>query len=473
MYFKQLYDKLIKFKNDSKNSKLFSSLNRFLDSFLVLLGVALLTFLIVRVNFQIKEVNLFGISIGLFCSFIILFFSNIRKYLFVAGFLFLLFLIFFPIQSIFPSLKVSSGNFLEILWKLIIFPLLWIFAILSYLLRSTFTKSKILLSVLGFFVLVGLALFSTTKIPPNLLYKESKIILKKPIIIKAGDPLADLRLNPSIHPEALKREEARLGLDKPLYRQFLLWLDGILVRGDFGLTQQGEPVLDAIKSPLINTLILNIFVLFFTWILAVPAGVLAAINRGNWVDRLLLTFSSLSITTPAFLLTIFILSFAVKCGMNKVGGLTSVDFDDLSLFGKILDFLGHLMLPVAIMTFVSLGGLIRQMRGNLLDVFNEDFIKAARARGIPENKVLWGHALQNAVNPLITLLGFEFAALVSGAALTEMILAYPGIGALTLEAAKRLDINLIMFTLLIGTVMLMMGNALADLLLRKIDPRTR
>ena len=113
------------------------------------------------------------------------------------------------------------------------------------------------------------------------------------------------------------------------------------------------------------------------------------------------------------------------------------------------------------------------MRGNLLDILNEDYIKAARARGIPEHVILWNNALQNAINPLITLLGFEFAALVSGAALTEMILAYPGIGALTLEAAKRLDINLIMFNLLLGTIMLMLGNAFADWLLNKIDPRTK
>ncbi|MDX1919796.1 MAG: ABC transporter permease [Candidatus Caenarcaniphilales bacterium] len=473
MITKQLQDKLNEFKNNPKNSKYFNLLNRFLDSLLVLFGVALLTFLIVRIDVQVSEIRLFGILVFVFVSLIVAYFRLLQNNIYFLGILFLFAIIFWPIQSIFPSLKVSSGNPLEIFWKLFLFPLSWIFLLLAYTLRSYFTKSKILLSILGFCVLLGLGVWGVGKLPPPILKKEAKYVFKKPITIKAGDPLADLRLNPSIHPEALKREEARLGLDKPLYKQFLLWLDGILVRWDFGLTQQGEPVVDAIKKPLINTLILNIFVLVFTWILAVPAGMIAAINRGNWIDRLLLTFSSLSITTPAFLLTIFVLSFAVKFGMGKVGGLTSVDFDTLSLPAKILDFIGHLMLPVAIMTFVSLGGLIRQMRGNLLDVFNEDFIKSARARGIPENKILWGHAFQNAVNPLITLLGFEFAALVSGAALTEMILAYPGIGALTLEAAKKLDINLIMFNLLIGTIMLMLGNALADLLLRKVDPRTR
>ena len=113
------------------------------------------------------------------------------------------------------------------------------------------------------------------------------------------------------------------------------------------------------------------------------------------------------------------------------------------------------------------------MRANFLDTLNEDYIKSARARGISENSIFWNHALQNSINPLITLLGFEFASLVSGAALTEMILAYPGIGALTLEAARKLDINLIMFNLLLGTVMLMFGSFLSDYLLSRIDPRTK
>jgi peptide/nickel transport system permease protein len=456
----ELIDSFRKFLNKS---------SRFLDSFAVLMGVSTLTFLIVRLNISIKEIKPLIPSLLAAFVLLILFIKQIRHKLFYFG-IAASFVIVCSFFKVFPSLLEAPQSLLEASWKYLFLPIIWVTVISLYAIRSYLSKPKLYLNIAGFFFL----LFLANALLVSSLEKTSfnKVIkFKTPITLKAGDPLADLRLNPSVLPEALKREEARLGLDKPMWQQYMLWLDGIIVRGDFGLTQQGEPVFNAIKQPLRNTLLLNILVLLFTWLLGVPLGVLAGINKNNFADKLILTFSSLSITTPAFLLTIFILALAVKLGVGEVGGLTSVKFDQLNFFQKIWDIASHLFLPVAILTFVSLGGLIRQMRGNLLDVLNEDYIKAARARGISENKIFWGHALQNAINPLITLLGFEFASLVSGAALTEMILAYPGIGALTLEAAKRLDINLIMFNLLLGTIMLMLGNAFADWLLRKIDPR--
>jgi peptide/nickel transport system permease protein len=466
---------MTKIKEQSANSfllKNFSNLGRFMDSFAVLVGVSTITFLIVRLNLTINKIEPLILGLLAVIGVLALSFSQIRRKLFWLGVLAASILAFYPVGNIFPSFKEPSATFLEGAWKSFVFPLIWFLIIAAYALRSWFSRSKILLSCLGFVFLLIMgqdalgATLAKTKFNPKLNFKP-------PIILKSGDPLADLRLNPSVKPEALKREEARLGLDKPLWRQYLLWLDGIFARADFGLTQQGEPVIDTIRAPLFNTILLNIFVLLFTWLIGVPLGVFAGIKSGKFLDKLILTFSSLSITMPAFLLTIFALAFAINMGIGQVGGLTSVYFSELSPFQKVVDVASHLMLPVAILTFISLGGLIRQMRGNLLDVLNEDYIKAARARGIPERKIFWGHALQNAINPLITLLGFEFAALISGAALTEMILAYPGIGAMTLEAAKRLDINLIMFNLLLGTVMLMLGNAMSDWLLSKVDPRVR
>lgn len=395
-------------------------------------------------------------------------FKFIREKLHIFGCIAVICLLFTPAWKIFPSLKEASNHLWGNFWHIFLFPLVWAVFLLIYSLRSFASREKALLSSIGFLCLLILSGFCFNKIP-----NTQTIKLETPIVLKAGDPLADLKLNPSIRPEALVREEKRLGLDKSLWRQYLLWLDGVLVRGDLGLTQQGEPVINAVKAPLFNTIMLNIFVLLFTWFIGVPLGVLAGVNRENIGDKIILAFSSLSLTTPAFLLTIFLLAIAAKIGIGGVGGLTSTNFNDLNPFQQILDIGNHLLLPVCILTFVSLGGLIRQMRGNLLDTLNEDYIKAARARGIPENIIFWRHALQNAINPLVTLLGFEFASLVSGAALTEMILAYPGIGALTLEAARRMDINLIMFNLLLGTIMLMLGNLLADWLLLKVDPRVR
>ncbi len=444
-------------------------ISRFLDSCLILLAVSLLTFLIIRLDLNLKVVEIGNLVFLILITFGVLLFPQARNKLFYLGLGFALFLLFMPLSHWFPSLLEQNSNFFFLAWKILLSFIIWPVLIILYTLKSYLSKDKLLLSFLGFLVLISFSWQISEKIK---FINQAEIKLDKPIILKTGDPLADLRLNPSIHPEALQREEKRLGLKEPLFKQFLLWLDGIFVKFDFGLTQQGESVLKAIAQPLKNTLILNILVLFFTWLISIPLGVLAAIHKNKWPDLSILNFSSISLMTPAFLLTIFILAFALKIGFGKIGGLTSANFTELNILQKFFDIILHLILPVIILTFVSVGGLIRQMRANFLDTLNEDYIKSARARGISEHSIFWNHALQNSINPLISLLGFEFASLVSGAALTEMILAYPGIGALTLEAARKLDINLIMFNLLLGTVMLMFGSFLSDYLLKKIDPRT-
>ena len=397
----------------------------------------------------------------------VFFVRKFRNNLWLLGVLGLFLPILF-VRIIFPSVFPSVFS----LWKSFLFPVLFCSVIFIYGLRSFVSEKKILLKALGLFFILGYSCFAVSKIPQKV-YSPLILKLEKPIILKAGDPLVDLRMNPAISEELLKREEKRLGLDQPVWKQFTLWFNGVLLDADFGVTQQGESVLRAIKAPLFNTIILNIFVLIFSWFISIILGVISAIKKNTFSDKIILTFSSLSLTVPSFLLGIFTLGIALNLGIKSIGGMTSVNFSELSLFGKFLDVLFHLFLPVLVLTFISVGMLIRQMRGNMLDVLNEDYIKAARAHGLPESFVFWRHAFPNAINPLITILGFEFAALVSGAALTEMIFGYPGIGALTLEAAQKMDVNLMMFNLLLGTSMLLIGNLMSDLLLNKLDPRTR
>ena len=143
----------------------------------------------------------------------------------------------------------------------------------------------------------------------------------------------------------------------------------------------------------------------------------------------------------------------------------------MNIFEKMFDIMHHLFLPTLVLTTISLAGLSRQMRANLLDVLDSDYVKFARAKGLSESKVIVKHALRNAVNPLVTLLGFEFAGLLSGAALTEYVFQYPGLGRLILEAVLKSDINLVMASLMIGSFMLILGNILADILLKLTDPR--
>ncbi len=284
------------------------------------------------------------------------------------------------------------------------------------------------------------------------------------------DPLAELKLNPSITQETLDYEALRLGLDKPVIVQYGLWLKSF-VKGDLGYCTTGEKVSDKLLERIPNTLLLTGFVIFFTWTVGIPLGIVAALNWRKPLDRILTILSSIGMAIPSFFFALLLLIFAVKTGWFPTGGLTSFNFSEMNWFQKIIDILHHLILPVVVLFTISISGLQRQMRGNLLDVLQSDYVKFARAKGLSENKVIYKHALRNAINPMVTLLGFEFASLLSGAALTEYVFQYPGLGRLILEAVMKSDINLVMASLMIGTIMLVLGNLLADILLKIVDPR--
>ena len=286
------------------------------------------------------------------------------------------------------------------------------------------------------------------------------------------DPLAELRLNPSVSQETLQKETQRLGLDKPIIVQYGKWAKSF-IKGDLGVTSNGEQVSTKLKERIPNTLLLTTIVILLTWLVGIPLGVIAALHWKTPLDRLMTVLTSVGMAIPSFFFAVLLLIFAVKTGWFPVGGLTSSDFLEKSLWGQIWDVTHHLILPVTVLFTISLAGLQRQMRGNLLDVLDSDYVKFARAKGLSEFTVIYKHALRNAINPMITLLGFEFAGLLSGAALTEYVFQYPGLGRLILEAVMRSDINLVMASLMMGAIMLILGNLIADILLIITDPRIR
>ncbi len=286
------------------------------------------------------------------------------------------------------------------------------------------------------------------------------------------DPLAELKLNPSVSPATVEKEKQRLGLDKPIIIQYGKWAYSF-ARGDLGVTSTGEKVSQKLKERIPNTLLLTSIVIFLTWIVGVPLGIIAAINWKTPFDRLLTVLTSIGMAIPSFFFAVLLLIFAVKTGWFPIGGLTSPSFSEMTFGAKFLDITHHLILPVLVLFTISLAGLQRQMRANMLDVLDSDYVKFARAKGLPEFTVIYKHALRNAINPMITLLGFEFAGLLSGAALTEYVFQYPGLGRLILEAVMKSDINLVMASLMMGAVMLVLGNLIADILLIITDPRIR
>lgn len=286
------------------------------------------------------------------------------------------------------------------------------------------------------------------------------------------DPLAELKLNPSISPVTVEKERQRLGLDKPIIVQYGKWAISF-VKGDLGVTSNGERVSQKLKERIPNTLLLTTIVIFLTWLVGVPLGIIAAVKWKTPFDRILTVLTSIGMAIPSFFFAVLLLMFAVKTGWFPIGGLTSPNFADMNIFHKFLDISYHLVLPVFVLFTISLAGLQRQMRANMLDVLDSDYVKFARAKGIPEFTVIYKHALRNAINPMITLLGFEFAGLLSGAALTEYVFQYPGLGRLILEAVLKSDINLVMASLMMGAIMLILGNLIADILLIITDPRIR
>ena len=286
------------------------------------------------------------------------------------------------------------------------------------------------------------------------------------------DPLAELKLNPSISPVTGQKEKERLGLDNPIIVQYGKWAASF-VKGDLGVTSDGEKVSTKLAQRIPNTLLLTTIVILLTWFVGIPLGIIAAVNRRTPFDRILTVLTSIGMAIPSFFFAVLLLLFAVKTGWFPIGGLTSANFADLNFCGKFWDITHHLFLPVIVLFTGSLASLQRQMRANMLDVLDSDYIKFARAKGLSNNMVIYKHALRNAINPMITLLGFEFAGLLSGAALTEYVFQYPGLGRLILEAVMKSDINLVMASLMMGAIMLVTGNLIADILLIITDPRIR
>lgn len=287
-----------------------------------------------------------------------------------------------------------------------------------------------------------------------------------------GNYLDNLKADPQISLERLQELERQFGLDKSPVEQYFRWLWQIIRYGNFGTSfVYQRSVASLLWERVPATLLLSFSSILLTWGLAIPLGIWAAVTQDRWSDRLLRVISYVGQGFPSFITALLLLFLAQSTPLFPVGGMTSLFYDDLPWWGKVLDIGWHLILPTIALTLTSFAGLQRLMRGNLLDVLRQNYIQTARAKGLPESRVIYVHALRNAVNPLITLLGFEFASLLSGAFIAEFFFNWPGLGRLILQAVTAQDIYVVMASLMMGAVMLIVGNLLADLLLKWADPR--
>jgi peptide/nickel transport system permease protein len=293
------------------------------------------------------------------------------------------------------------------------------------------------------------------------------------IQLSPGDFLAEVRENPVISQHTVDEMRHNFGLDQPLYVQYGKWLWRI-VHLDFGYSFAFQvPVMWLIGSRLVNTLILNIAALTIAWLVAIPIGIRAATRQYSTTDNALSLVSYLGISTPTFFSGLVLLFLAFKTRWLPIGGMTSLDFELLPWYEQALDLARHLVIPAGVLGFLAAAGLMRQMRGNLLEVLRQDYVRTARAKGVPERPVIYRHAVRNAINPLITIFGFEIGNLLSGAAILETVVNWPGLGRLILESLTRKDLYVVMGSLVIGGTTLVLGNLVADVLLALADPRIR
>lgn len=288
-----------------------------------------------------------------------------------------------------------------------------------------------------------------------------------------GDYFDSLRLNPKVAPETLDAMRARYGLGDPLPVRYVRWL-GSMARGELGFSvQYGSPVATLLLQRARNTLLLTVTATVIAWLIAVPGGIWVAASRSRGVQTFFSASTSTLLAIPDIMMTLLLLLFAVKTNFLPVAHMVSADFDRLGMLGQVVDLLHHLILPVTAIVLGTLPGLIRQVHASVKDTLATPFLQAARARGVPQKRLLYLHALRACANPLISLLGLSFASLLSLSLLVEYVLGWPGLGPLLVSSILNRDVDLVTATILLSTVLLVIGNLLADVLLLVVDPRTR
>jgi len=282
-------------------------------------------------------------------------------------------------------------------------------------------------------------------------------------------------LNPKADAQARARLEHAYGLDQPYHVQYWRWLKRIAT-GDFGrsFASDRRPVIDKILEALPITLLLNALSLSLILAIGIPIGVFSATHQYSLADRITTVFVFLGFALPTFWFALLcMLFFGVQLGWLPISGLHSLDYDTLGLGGRIFDRLSHLVLPVGVSAITGLAGISRYMRSSMLEVVRQDYVTTARAKGLPESAVIYRHAFRNALLPVVTILGLSLPSLIGGSVIFETIFAIPGMGRLFYDSVLSRDYPVVMGILIIGAILTLVGNLLADLSYAIADPRLR
>lgn len=312
----------------------------------------------------------------------------------------------------------------------------------------------------------------------------------------SGDPLATMggRLPP--RPEDRERLRRQFGLDQPILMQYVYWLVGNdwvrvdsdgdgendsygtrkgALRGDFGTSLvTRQPAMDVISARLENTLILTITAESVAIIIALVIGIYSAVRQYSIVDNVVTTFSFVTFSIPIFMVALILMFiFAVKFKEWGLPHFPTTGMYDPATGRTLKQVTWHLVLPVTTIAMISVAGYSRYIRSTMLEVINSDYIRTARAKGLPERRTLFVHAFKNASLPLVTLIGLQVPGLIAGAVVTETIFAWPGMGRLFIDHLNRSDVSVIMGLLMIITLIVIASQLLVDVLYTWLDPRIR
>jgi peptide/nickel transport system permease protein len=291
--------------------------------------------------------------------------------------------------------------------------------------------------------------------------------------LSPGEFFQEMRLNPQISPQTIAALRARYGMAQPLPSRYFHWLTSAL-RGDLGFSfAYNCPVESLLRPRMVNTLILAVPATLLAWLIAIPVGIWTAAHRGSWADRIAAAGTSALLAIPNLVLALALLLLAVRTGLFPTGGMFSVGHADLSPWGKAQDLVKHMFLPGAALVLGAFPTLVRHVRASMIEVLDAPFVRTALAHGIPRRRILWRHVLPAAANPLISLFGISLGALMSASLLIEVIMSWPGLGPLVLEAILARDIYLVIGAAVFSTAFLVAGNLIADLMLFVADPRIR
>jgi len=294
------------------------------------------------------------------------------------------------------------------------------------------------------------------------------------IRLAPGDPAAFF-IQPGISPNVAEQIRQQYGLNDPLPVQYIKWLGNVL-QGDFGrsFSRAQQPVFEVIAQALPVTMTIAVLTLIANFVFGIIIGVISAVKQNSFSDRFLTVTALFFYSMPEFWLALMmIILFALKWPLFPVSGLNEVGAESYGPIGFFMDRIWHLVLPVTVLSINGAAGIARYVRGSMLEVIRQDYVRTARAKGLSERVVILKHALRNALLPVITLMGSSLPFIFSGALFIEVIFAFPGMGRVTVEAIFARDYPLIIANTFVSGTMIVLGNLLADVLYAVVDPRIK